>query len=88
MAATSHMLDLGTVAPDFDLADPDDNRVTRDDAAGEHGLLVAFVCNHCPYVKHVGRELGLLTQRWMSRGSVWSASTATIPRPTPTTPRR
>ncbi|MFP4512997.1 MAG: thioredoxin family protein [Acidimicrobiales bacterium] len=68
MAATSHMLDLGTVAPDFDLADPDGNRVTRDDAAGEHGLLVAFVCNHCPYVKHVGRELGLLTQRWMSRG--------------------
>lgn len=68
MAVTSHMLELGTVAPDFDLADPSGRRVTRDGAAGEHGLLVAFVCNHCPYVKHVGREFGLLTQRWASRG--------------------
>lgn len=68
MAATSQMLDLGTVAPDFDLADPHGTRITRDAAVGEHGLLVAFVCNHCPYVKHVGRELGLLTQKWMSRG--------------------
>ena len=68
MAATSHMLELGTTAPDFDLADPHGTRATRDGAVGEHGLLVAFVCNHCPYVKHVGRELGLLTQKWMSRG--------------------
>jgi peroxiredoxin len=68
MAATSFMLPLGTEAPDFDLADPSGTRVRRDDAAGEHGLLVMFVCNHCPYVKHVGRELGLLTQRWMARG--------------------
>jgi peroxiredoxin len=68
MAATSHMLDLGTVAPTFELADAKGGRVTRDDACGEHGLLVAFVCNHCPYVKHLARELGLLTQKWASRG--------------------
>lgn len=68
MAEASFMLDLGTRAPDFSLADPNGNRITRDGAGGEHGLLVAFVCNHCPYVKHIGRELGLLTQRWASRG--------------------
>jgi peroxiredoxin len=68
MAVSSFMLPLGTEAPDFDLADPSGARVRRDDAVGEHGLLVMFVCNHCPYVKHVGRELGLLTQRWMARG--------------------
>jgi peroxiredoxin len=68
MAATSTMLELGTTAPDFDLADPRGIRRSRDQLVGEHGLLVAFVCNHCPYVKHVGREFGLLTQRWMARG--------------------
>ena len=68
MAATSFMLPLGTEAPEFRLDDPTGATVGLDDARGEHGLLVMFVCNHGPYVKHVGRELGLLTQRWMSRG--------------------
>ncbi|MCB9848244.1 MAG: thioredoxin family protein [Phycisphaeraceae bacterium] len=62
MAATeSTMLELGTPCPDFDL--PNTNaavhagRVTRDAAMGEHGLLVMFICNHCPFVIHVASEL-------------------------------
>lgn len=68
MAASSTMLPLGTEAPDFRLPDPSGAVTARDDLAGAPGLLVMFLCNHCPYVKHVGRELGLLTQRWRDRG--------------------
>ena len=37
-------------APDFDLATPEGVRHTRDGVMGQKGLLVAFICNHCPYV--------------------------------------
>lgn len=49
----SRMLALGTPAPDFSLADPDGKRFALRDFAGSKGLLVAFICNHCPYVKHL-----------------------------------
>ncbi len=41
---------FGSSAPDFDLATPDGTRHTRDGLIGLQGLLVAFICNHCPYV--------------------------------------
>jgi len=55
----STMVELGTVAPAFELPDVVSGRpVGRDDlAAGAKGLLVMFVCVHCPYVKHVEEEL-------------------------------
>ncbi len=59
MAVSSTMLPLGTPLPALDLNDV----VTggRFDAkaslAGKKGLLVAFICNHCPYVRHVQKEL-------------------------------
>jgi peroxiredoxin len=55
----SSMVELGTVAPPFELTDVVTGRaVGRDDAAdGARGLLVMFICVHCPYVKHVEQEL-------------------------------
>jgi len=55
----STMVELGTVAPPFELPDVVTGKaVGRDDAAaGAAGLLVMFVCVHCPYVKHVEEEL-------------------------------
>ena len=55
----SSMVELGTVAPAFELMDVVTGKaVGRDDvAAGMKGLLVLFVCVHCPYVKHVEEEL-------------------------------
>ena len=54
MALTpSTMLPLGTVAPGFRLPDTDGKTVALDDFKGAPALLVAFICNHCPYVKHV-----------------------------------
>ena len=64
----STMVQLGTIAPAFELMDVMSGKaVGRDDvfALGlderkpkKHGLLVMFVCPHCPYVKHVEEELG------------------------------
>jgi peroxiredoxin len=56
----STMLPLGTPAPDFNLPDTDGTMVTLDDFRGAKGMLVMFICNHCPFVKHVRRELALL----------------------------
>jgi thiol-disulfide isomerase/thioredoxin len=60
MARTpSTMLPLGTAAPDFRLPNFNGNRKTYSvrDFDTQHGLLVMFLCNHCPFVKHVRDEL-------------------------------
>jgi peroxiredoxin len=54
MALTpSTMLALGTPAPDFRLPDPAGKWYARDDFRDARALLVAFLCNHCPYVQHI-----------------------------------
>ena len=62
MALThSTMLALGTTVPDFDLPDVvSDERIRPGQFAGKKGLLVMFICRHCPYVVHVQHELGRL----------------------------
>ena len=52
----SAMVALGTPAPDFALPDTEGNTVRRGDFAGKP-LLVVFMCNHCPYVKHLADRL-------------------------------
>jgi peroxiredoxin len=49
--------DFGTPAPDFALPGIDGKAWTRDQCAGEKGLLVMFICNHCPYVKAVRERI-------------------------------
>jgi peroxiredoxin len=57
----STMLSLGTVAPDFALTDVVTGKtVRRDDFSGKKGLLVIFICAHCPYVKHIEKGLAAL----------------------------
>jgi peroxiredoxin len=53
MAATPPVCDFGAPAPDFELPGTDGRRYRRDQLAGPNGLLVMFICNHCPYVKAV-----------------------------------
>lgn len=61
MALTaSIMLPLGTPLPDATLADGGGTPYTLPALAGQHGLLVAFICNHCPYVQHLNRALAPL----------------------------
>ena len=63
MALTeSTMLELGTIAPDFALTDAITGKtIRRDDFRGQKGLLVLFICAHCPYVKHIEKSLGQLS---------------------------
>jgi peroxiredoxin len=69
MALTpSTMLELGTEAPEFRLPDTDGKTVSLDDFAGAPALLVMFLCNHCPFVKHVRHELARLTREYQGRG--------------------
>jgi peroxiredoxin len=69
MALTpSTMLPLGTTAPDFRLPDTDGNTVALADFEGAPALLVIFLCNHCPYVKHVRHELARLTRAYRDKG--------------------
>ena len=56
MAVESVMVPLGSPAPDFALTDLTGSLVRRDDLSGP--MLVAFLCNHCPYVRHVEARLG------------------------------
>lgn len=53
MAATPPVCAFGQPAPPFDLIGTDSERYTLDTVRGENGLLVMFICNHCPYVKAV-----------------------------------
>jgi len=69
MAETaSTMLPLGTAAPRFQLPDPHGKRVSSDDFGNAPALLVVFMCNHCPYVKHIGPGLAELARQYHGRG--------------------
>jgi peroxiredoxin len=64
----SSMVSLGTKAPPFRLPDPEGNLVSSGDFAGAPALLVAFICNHCPYVKHVRHVFAELAKEYQKRG--------------------
>jgi peroxiredoxin len=70
MALTeSTLLELGTTAPDFALTDVVTGTVVRrDDARGQKALLVLFICAHCPYVKHIEKELATLGKDYAGKG--------------------
>jgi peroxiredoxin len=69
MALTpSTMLELGTKAPPFRLPDPEGRQVSSDDFADAPALLVAFICNHCPYVKHIKEELARFGRDYRDSG--------------------
>ena len=69
MALTpSTMLPLGTQAPDFSLPNVDGQTVRLSDFAGAPALLVIFMCNHCPYVKHVADGLANLARQYQAKG--------------------
>jgi peroxiredoxin len=68
VATASTMLPLGTKAPSFTLPDPAGKKVSLADFADAPALLVIFMCNHCPYVKHVAAGLAELAKEYQRRG--------------------
>lgn len=75
MAETlSTMLPLGTIAPGFALPDAVSGKVMRlAELQSERATVIMFICNHCPYVKHVQHELARLANDYRSRGVAFIA---------------
>jgi peroxiredoxin len=61
------MLPLGTEAPAFSLPDADGTAHSLDEAGTADAWLVMFICNHCPFVKHVREELAKLGREYSPR---------------------
>lgn len=69
MARTpSTMVPLGTPAPDFRLPDTDGTPVALADFAAAPAVLVAFICNHCPFVKHVQAAFTTFAAEYQAKG--------------------
>lgn len=64
MAVHSFMVPLGTPAPPFALPSLDGQVVSLDSCAADRPLLVIFLSNHCPYVRHIERQLGSLVTEY------------------------
>ena len=70
MAQTpSNMLPLGTTAPDFKLLDTvSDTMLALQEVKGLKATVIMFICNHCPFVKHVNKQLAQLAKDYKSKG--------------------
>jgi len=68
VATNSTMLALGTPAPDFKLPDTTGKTVSLADFRNAKALVVAFICNHCPYVKHIRGGLAKLARDFQPLG--------------------
>jgi len=67
VAVNSTMLPLGTKAPDFRLPDTNGKLVSLSDFKDAQALVVVFMCNHCPYVKHIRPGLAQLARDYLPR---------------------
>lgn len=64
----SIMLPLGTVAPDFELYDVCTNSIVKFNQSRNYsGSVIMFICNHCPYVKHINSELTRLANDYIKK---------------------
>jgi peroxiredoxin len=67
------MLPLGTPAPGFSLPNVDGSTVELADVVGRHGTVIMFICNHCPFVKHVADQLAALGREYIPAGIGFAA---------------
>jgi len=64
----STMMPLGTQAPDFSLVNVDGTTVSRNDFDEASALVVMFICNHCPFVKHIAYQLATIGRDYVPQG--------------------
>jgi peroxiredoxin len=75
MAVESTMLELGTQAPAFDLPNVVTGKTVSKTAFEGQPLLVMFICTHCPYVKHVEKELAAIGRDYSGRVAIVAIGT-------------
>ena len=90
MAQTpSNMIPLGTQAPDFTLKDVvSGEKKSLSELKSDRATVIMFICNHCPFVKHVLDGLLQLANDYIPRGFPLSRSTPTMWKRIPTILRR
>ena len=70
----SNMLPLGTTAPHFELRDTiSDTFVTLETITGKKGTVILFICNHCPFVIHVNKEITAIANNYLKKGIGFAA---------------
>ncbi|MDQ2993580.1 MAG: thioredoxin family protein [Pseudomonadota bacterium] len=68
-ATPSNMMPLGSIAPDFNLVDTlSDKNISLLNNRSDIATVIMFICNHCPYVKHVQHQLVQLARDYQSQG--------------------
>ena len=87
------MMSLGTKAPDFALNNTLDSKTVRlEDFKGKKGVLVFFICNHCPYVIHIRDTFKSFSEEYMAKGiaivAINANSTTTHPQDGPAEMRK
>src|SRR5690606_9417797 len=76
----STMLPLGTVAPHFELPDVVSGKmVSLTDIKSDIATVIMFICNHCPYVKHIHAELLKVANEYQAKGIQFIAINANDP---------
>ncbi len=87
MLLQSEICEFGWPAPDFSLRTPEDATHTRDDIMGEKGMLIAFICNHCPYViaviDRLADDLKVLEEAGIGCAAIMSNDYAAYPADAP-----
>ncbi len=69
LTESSDTLALGTIAPDFRLVDVvSEKYFSTDELRGNSATVLLFICNHCPYVKHINKELVLAANDYAMNG--------------------
>lgn len=70
MAQTpSNMLPLNRLAPSFSLLDTiSDKKLKLNELKGEKATVIMFICNHCPFVVHINKQLVQLAEEYISKG--------------------
>ncbi len=68
MLLDTPICNFGWKAPDFTLQDPNGNSYTMSEQLGDKGLLIAFICNHCPYVQAIADRFAHDTRELMEDG--------------------
>ena len=70
----SNMLPLGTRAPDFELSDTvSGTLINLETIKGKKGTVILFICNHCPFVIHVNKELVAIANNYLKKGIGFAA---------------
>ena len=68
MLLDTPVCDFGWKAPEFTLSDPAGTNFTMSEQLGDNGLLIMFLCNHCPYVQAIAERLAEDTNTLMAQG--------------------